>query len=135
MPDCGHTQGFCRLQVAPQVVDENAALGGDAETRQRDDVNVGIRFSKPEIAGEDDRVEQVLDVVVLGAPGVRDERGPDALGVELADRVAHRVVGFDVRGQAFREALGFDVERRGEARFEDGDVDPASQTPRFELWP
>ena len=93
MPDCGHTQGFRGLEVPSEVVDEDALVGSDAEPPGRDEIDLGVRLSDAELAREHDCVEEVIDVVVLRTPRVRDERGADALSAVVGDRVAHRLSG------------------------------------------
>jgi hypothetical protein len=77
----GHTEFQRGLEIAAQIVDENALAGRQPDGSGAEFVDLARGLAHLGLAGDDDADEQLGELLArisAGAPGVRDQAGGDA---------------------------------------------------------
>jgi uncharacterized membrane protein YbhN (UPF0104 family) len=135
--DRRHAEGGRRLEVEREVVDVDGRGRRDAGALGAEGVHRRGRLAHPFLAGDDDAVEQPVQqraIVMPGAPGVRDQPGPESGRADLRDGGHHRVVGLNLREQPVDQVGRIDPERGAQfplerLRREAAGLEPDQQLP------
>ena len=119
----GHTQITRGLQIRRRVIYENARFRRDADFTSSQSVNRRIGFPQSNLVRDHYRVEHLVQVVTFvrivltAAPGVGQNRYPDAGGPDTAHEIENWAPGPQIRKRVAKQPPAIYAQQRSQPNF------------------